>query len=104
MDRLDRIEGILEKVTYDSEKFQRDLEKINLTLDKASALQHEMAARQQYHDEAFERFDEWKRVFSEMMLEIQENSARDGEHIRALVRIAELHSQRLDGIEGGHAS
>jgi len=24
---------------------------------------------------------------------------QDGEHIRALVRIAELHSQRLDGLE-----
>jgi C4-type Zn-finger protein len=74
-DRLDRIERALERVT--------------------DRLEY-MAARQQYHDEAFERFD------SEMKL-IRQAQAIDGEHIRALVRIAELHSRRLEHLEGGEA-
>jgi hypothetical protein len=71
-DRLDRIERILEEVaTY----------------------QREMAARQQYHDEAFDRNDAEMRI-------IREAIAADAENIRALVRIAELHHQRLEHLEG----
>jgi hypothetical protein len=70
-DRLDRIERILEEVA----KYQR-----------------EMAARQQYHDEAFDRHD------AEMKA-IREAIAVDAENIRGLVRIAELHHQRLEGEE-----
>ena len=55
-----------------------------------------MAARQQYHDEAFERHD------SEMKV-IREAIAADAENIRALVRIAEYHGQRLEDLEGGSA-
>jgi hypothetical protein len=62
-ERLDRIENILERVV--------------------NSLQ-EMAARQQYHDEAFERHDA-------EMKSIREAIAADAENIRALVRIAELH-------------
>ena len=62
-DRLERTEQILEQVT--------------------NSLQ-EVAARQQYHDEAFERFD------AEMKL-VKDAIAADAENIRALVRIAELH-------------
>jgi hypothetical protein len=32
--------------------------------------------------------------------EIAANQQRDGEHIRALVRIAEIHEQRLSHLEG----
>jgi hypothetical protein len=72
-DRLERIEAILEQVAH--------------------SLQ-DMAARQQYHDEAFERHD------AEMKL-IREAIAADGENIQALARIAELHNRRLEDLEGG---
>jgi hypothetical protein len=72
-ERLDRIENILEQVV--------------------NSLQ-EMAARQQYHDDAFERHDA-------EMKSIREAIAADAENIRALVRIAELHHRRLEGLEGG---
>jgi len=32
---------------------------------------------------------------------IRANSERDGENIRALARIAEIHEHRLTGLEGG---
>ena len=60
-DRLDHIERILEEVA----KYQR-----------------EMASRQQYHDEAFERHDAEMKV-------IREAIAADAENIRALLHIAE---------------
>lgn len=71
-DRLDRIERILEQV---------------------ARRQHEMAARQQYHDEAFERFDAEMKVLREAI-------ALDAENIRALARVAELHHERLNRLEG----
>jgi hypothetical protein len=75
-ERIDRIERILEQV--------------------ARSLQ-EVAARQQYHDDAFERHD------AEMKL-IREAIATDSENIRALARIAELHHRRLADLEGGEAN
>jgi Protein of unknown function (DUF1204) len=78
-DRLDRIEGILQDVA--------------VRLQEVGVRQNEMAARQQYHDEAFERFDAEMKTMREAM-------AIDAENIRALARIAELHQQRLDRIEG----
>lgn len=77
-ERLDRIEGILDRVATGQESIHKILE--------------EMAARQRYHDEAFERFD------ADMKL-MKEAQAVDAQHIRALVRVAELHSQRLEGLE-----
>ncbi|HVF39615.1 MAG TPA: hypothetical protein VM939_06910 [Gemmatimonadaceae bacterium] len=74
-DRLDRIERILDRV--------------------AQSLQ-EVAARQQYHDEAFERHD------AEMKA-LREAIAIDAENIRALARIAELHHRRLTELEGGES-
>jgi hypothetical protein len=72
-DRLDRVERLLEQV---------------------AKRQDEMAARQQYHDEAFERHDaELKKIL--------EAVAADGEYIRALARIAELHHERLNRLEDG---
>jgi C4-type Zn-finger protein len=75
-DRLDRIEGIL---------------------DRVAARQEEMSARQQYHDEAFERHDAQLKTIIEAI-------TVDGEHIRALVRVAELHSRRPEHLEGGEAA
>jgi uncharacterized membrane protein YccC len=75
-DRLDRIEHILERV--------------------AQSLQ-EVAARQQHHDEAFERHDAG-------MKSIREAISVDAENIRALARIAELHHRPLTELEGGKAS
>jgi hypothetical protein len=74
-ERLDRIEQILEQVA-------RSL--------------REVAARQQYHDEAFERHDA-------EMKSIREAVAMDAENIRALARIAELHHRRLADLEGDEA-
>jgi cell division septum initiation protein DivIVA len=79
-ERLERIEHILEQVANGQQQVVNSLQ--------------EMAARQQYHDEAFERHD------TEMKL-IREAIAADAENIRALVRIAELHHRRLEGLEGG---
>ena len=74
-DRLDRIERILERVAH--------------------SLQ-EVAARQQYHDEAFERHDAEMKAIREVI-------SIDAENIRALARIAELHHRRLTDLEGGEA-
>jgi C4-type Zn-finger protein len=72
-DRLDRIGGILERV---------------------SKKQEEMAARQQYHDEAFERHD------AELKL-IREAIAANSEIIQAQLRNEEAHDRRRKGLEGG---
>lgn len=58
------------------------LDRIERILEQVAKSQHEMAARQQYHDEAFERHD------SEMKV-IREAIAADAENIRALARIAD---------------
>jgi uncharacterized protein YukE len=82
-DRLDRIEGILERI---------------------ARRQDEMAARQQYHDEAFERFDVEMKEIRETITVINQAIAADAENIRALARIAELHQQRLDRVEGDQSA
>lgn len=62
-------------------------------LDRIERILEEMAVRQQYHDEAFERQDgELKRLRE--LVEI------DSQNIRALARIAERHQERLDDLEG----
>ncbi len=86
-ERLDRIERPLEQAVRRQEQFEEQI----------SRIQGEMAARQQYHDEAFE----WNDAEIKRILEAQ---AVDGEHIRALVRIAELHHLRLEGIDGGESA
>ncbi len=99
-ERLDRIENILERVTEDLSEVTKDLSEVTRDLAKATsgladvvAIQHQMAARQQYHDDAFERFDAEMKV-------IKEAIAVDAENIRALVRIAELHNRRFEDLEG----
>ena len=79
-ERLDRVERILEEVAN--------------TIRHVARRQDEMAARQQYHDEAFERHD------AEMKA-IREAIAADAQNIRALVRIAEIHHERLKRLESG---
>ena len=73
------------------------IERIERVLEQVANSLHEMAARQQYHDEAFERHDAEMKV-------IRESIAADAENIRALVRIAELHHRRLEDLEGGDAA
>ena len=70
------------------------LDRIERILEQVARRQDDMAARQQYHDEAFERQDA-------AIKNILEALAVDGEHIRGLVRIAELHHERLNRLEGG---
>ena len=83
-ERLDRIERILEQMAQDAAEREKQLGK---RLD-------EMAARQRYHDEAHERHDaEIKKILEAITI--------DAENIRALVRVAELHHERLNRLEGG---
>ena len=100
-ERLDRIERILEEVAESQRgltKSQQELAKSQQELAKSqqelAKRQQEMAARQQYHDEAFERHDAEMKVILEAI-------AADAENIRALVRISEIHHQRLQRLEGG---
>ena len=81
-DRLDRVELILEDLALSQRQFQEQMAQSN----------RDFAARQQYHDEAFERHD------AEMNL-IRAAIAADAENIRALARRAEFH-KRLDHLEG----
>jgi methyl-accepting chemotaxis protein len=110
-DRLDRIERILEEVakkqdqaadglkqTADGLKQTADaLKRTADSLTQVDKTLQDMAARQQYHDEAFERHD------SEMKV-IREAIAMDAENIRALARIADAHNRRLEDLEGGPAN
>jgi peptidoglycan hydrolase CwlO-like protein len=59
------------------------LDRIERILDRLAQSIHQVAARQQYHDEAFNRHDA-------EMKSIREAIAIDAENIRALARIAEL--------------
>ena len=77
-DRLDRIERILEEV---------------------AKTQQEMAARQRYHDEAFERFDADMKQIKEASAENTANIAENTANIKALVRLAGQHHRRLDSLE-----
>ena len=124
-DRLDRVERILEQVGKSLDQLAKSQEQLGKSQEQLGKSQEqlgksqeqlgksqaqlgknyeqvekalkEMAARQQYHDEAFERHDAEMKV-------IREAIAADAENIRALVRIAELHHRRLEGLEGGEAS
>ena len=69
-ERFDRIERILEQVAKSQEQVAKSQEHV------AKSLQ-EMAARQRYHDEAFERFDAEMKVFKDA-------TPVDAENIRAL--------------------
>ena len=70
-------------------------------LDRIERILEEMIARQQYHDEAFERHDAEMKSIRETIGEIRDAIAVDAENIRALARIAELHHERLERLEGG---
>lgn len=99
-DRLDRVERILEEMAVDKQETARYLRETSIhlgetsiRLGETSLRLGEMAARQQYHDEAFERHDAEMKV-------IREAIAADAENIRALARIAELHHERMNRLEG----
>ncbi len=70
-------------------------------LDRVDRILQDLATRQQYHDEAFERHDaEMKEIRSEVKA-LTHAISIDAENIRALARIAELHQQRFEHLEGG---
>ena len=101
--RQEQFDKGMEASAKRQEQFDKGIEasaKRQEQFDKGIAEVHrilrEMAARQQYHDEAFERHD------SELKL-ILEAIAAAAENIRALVRIAEYPGQRLEDLEGGGA-
>lgn len=66
---------------------------IDARLDRVTQIQAGMTARQQYHDEAFERMDEG---FRNIGAKLDQASA----NIFALARIAEIHERRLSDLEG----
>ena len=70
-------------------------------LDRVERILREMAARQQYHDEAFERHDAEMKEIRADIKELTHAISIDAENIRALARIAELHHERSNNIEGG---
>ncbi len=90
-DRLDRVERVLQEVTTILAATQQQH---HATMQEVDARLQYMAARQQYHDEAFDRMDTQLR-------ELKEVIAVDSENIRALARIAEIHNRRLTDLEGG---
>jgi hypothetical protein len=75
-DRLDRVERILEELALSQRHFQEQVTRSHL----------DFAARQQYHDEAFERHD------AEMKA-IREAIAADAQNIRALERLEHLEGE-----------
>ena len=93
-ERLDRIERILEEVAESQRGLTKSQQELTKSQQELAKRQQEMAARQQYHDEAFERHDAEMKVILEAI-------AADAENIRALVRISEIHHQRLQRLEGG---
>jgi malonyl CoA-acyl carrier protein transacylase len=100
-DRLDRIERILEEAAKRQDQFSanlaKDFERFSKNMDRVDGMLQEMAARQRYHDEAFEQHD------AEMKVPRAAQTV-DSENIRALARIAELHHLRLEHLEGGDAA
>jgi hypothetical protein len=72
----------------------------NDRLDRVERILEEMAVRQQYHDEAFERFDVEMKEFRTEMTRLEAVVANDTENIQALLRIAEMHDRRLNNLEG----
>ena len=93
-ERLDRVERILEELAKTQNRVTKSQEEFQEWVTKNH---REMAARQQYHDEAFERHDATIKAILEAI-------AVDSENIRALARIAELHNQRLEDLEGGESA
>lgn len=110
-DRLDRAEQILNGVLESLDRIKESQDRLNESLDRLKEANEAesrrfnesmktidkrldyMAARQQYHDEAFERADAELKTLREMVMV-------DAQNIRALARIAERHQQRLDDIQG----
>ena len=99
-ERLDRIEIFIEQTAKSQSEMGaiianlgKSQELVERNLADVSMRLQEMAVRQQYHDEAFERHD------AEMKA-IKEASAADTERVLLLLRIAELHQRRLDDLEG----
>jgi hypothetical protein len=66
------------------------LEALTQTVELIAAMQHDNEAR-------------WEKRFGEVTAAIQANSEniqKDGENIRALARVAEIHHERLTRLEG----
>jgi uncharacterized protein (DUF3084 family) len=79
-DRLDRIEHILEEV---------------------AKRQNEMAARPQYHDQAFDRHDAAMKQH-DAAIKLHDAKMKDiRDAIAALVHVAGVQNQRLNQLEGG---
>jgi archaellum component FlaC len=68
-------------------------ERIETILESVAKRQEEMAARQQYHDEALERMDARIR---QLITAVEMDAA----NIRRLANIVSRHDERLDNLEG----
>ena len=86
-ERLDRTERIVEDTARNLEQFR----------EEAATSRREMAARQQYHDEALERHDATMKRLDQIALV-------NAESIRVLTPIAKDHNIRLNGLDGGESA
>lgn len=68
-------------------------ERIEANLDETNRIVREMAARQQYHDEAFDRMDAGMR-------RLQEAGERNERPIQSLSNLFLLHADRLENHAG----
>ncbi|MCZ2146362.1 MAG: hypothetical protein LC126_01135 [Bryobacterales bacterium] len=88
--RFERIEAIL------AESAKRHAE-AGREIDRRLA---EMAARQQYHDEALERMDARLRETDERIRQLITAVEMDAANIRSLANVAAAHERRLSDLEG----
>ena len=75
------------------ERIESNLEEVSNNLAIVTRRQEEMAARQQYHDEAFERMDAGITELRESIHDVLSTT-------KALSLIAANHERRIEGLEG----
>jgi chromosome segregation ATPase len=91
--RLDQAERLIKELAESDkvlgkrmEEFNAQMEVLRVNIESLHASTSELHAASIRQSEQFAKHDERLRI--------------DGEHIRALVRIAEIHERRLSGLEG----
>jgi len=96
--RLDRIERLLEMQARDHAKTMADHAKT--MADHAERMKDLDARMEILHVNIESLHANLNELYANTMKH-SEQLARDGEHIRALARIAEAHERRLEDLEGG---
>jgi predicted nuclease with TOPRIM domain len=89
-ERFERIETILAAMAKHHAEAGRDIDR------RLS----EMAARQQYHDEALERLDAAVKANTEGLAKLETHMAKLTDTMDRLATIVIRHAERLDDLEG----